>query len=110
MASFSKTLKQGTMYPYRLMKGRLSKAAGTSEQVRPGEGAIVDVNGKKVAVYKDADGKTITLSPACPHLGCMVEWNAAEKAWDCPCHASRFSADGKVMKGPATKDLERLQG
>jgi Rieske Fe-S protein len=108
MASLSKTLEQGAKYPFRLMKGRLSKAAGTAGQLRPGEGAVVNVNGKKAAAYKNADGNIVMLSPVCPHLGCMVGWNAAEKTWDCPCHASRFAADGRAINGPATKDLDRL--
>ncbi len=44
--------------------------------------------------------------PRCSHLGCALEWNRQERCWDCPCHGSRFTADGKVMESPATEDLE----
>lgn len=44
--------------------------------------------------------------PRCPHLGCALRWNAAERSWDCPCHGSRFSADGKLLNNPATDDLK----
>lgn len=39
----------------------------------------------------------------CPHLGCALKWNKAEHSWDCPCHGSRFTEDGKVLDNPANK-------
>ena len=44
--------------------------------------------------------------PRCPHLGCALKWNSQEKSWDCPCHGSRFSGDGKLLDNPATGDLK----
>lgn len=41
----------------------------------------------------------------CPHMGCALRWNAAEQSWDCPCHGSRFAADGTVLDNPASGDL-----
>ncbi|MBR4072362.1 MAG: FAD-dependent oxidoreductase [Clostridia bacterium] len=41
----------------------------------------------------------------CPHLGCALKWNKAEHSWDCPCHGSRFSEDGKLLNNPANGDL-----
>lgn len=37
----------------------------------------------------------------CPHLGCALKWNAAERSWDCPCHGSRFTEEGRVLDNPA---------
>ncbi|MEE1280119.1 MAG: FAD-dependent oxidoreductase [Oscillospiraceae bacterium] len=45
-------------------------------------------------------------SPRCPHLGCALKWNSQEHSWDCPCHGSRFSEQGKLLDNPATGDLE----
>lgn len=40
----------------------------------------------------------------CPHLGCALKWNKAEHTWDCSCHGSRFSSDGKLIENPSQKD------
>ncbi|HWS72174.1 MAG TPA: Rieske 2Fe-2S domain-containing protein [Thermoanaerobaculia bacterium] len=42
-------------------------------------------------------------------MGCDVAWNAAERTWDCPCHGSRYAVDGRVVNGPATEALERVE-
>jgi len=41
-------------------------------------------------------------------MGCLVEWNEAERSWDCPCHGSRFDTDGTVLAGPATHPLDAI--
>lgn len=46
-------------------------------------------------------------APRCPHLGCALKWNAHEHSWDCPCHGSRFTEDGKLIDNPATGGLKR---
>lgn len=74
-------------------------------EVAPGEGKIVRVDGKRLAVFRDDQGALHALSPICPHLGCHVHFNAAEKTWDCPCHGSRFTTDGTVLNGPAVEAL-----
>lgn len=52
------------------------------------------------------DGRTCKVSGVCTHLGGILSWNDAEKSWDCPLHGSRFTADGRILEGPATEDLE----
>lgn len=42
--------------------------------------------------------------PRCPHLGCALKWNPAERSWDCPCHGSRLAENGKVLDNPANGD------
>lgn len=43
-------------------------------------------------------------APRCPHLGCALKWNAAEHSWDCPCHGSRFTREGRLLDNPANGD------
>lgn len=47
-------------------------------------------------------------TPRCPHLGCALKWNPQEHSWDCPCHGSRFTEDGKCIDNPATGDLKDM--
>ena len=77
-----------------------------AEELRPGEGTVVRRGGRLVAVSRGEDGALTSLSAVCTHLGCVVAWNPAERSWDCPCHGSRFAADGTVIQGPAVADLE----
>ena len=72
----------------------------------PGEGAIVG-RVRKTAVFRDDDGTVHELSPVCRHLGCIVDWNPAERTWDCPCHGSRFDKLGTVINGPANRGLDK---
>lgn len=73
--------------------------------LKANEGKVIDQNGENIAVYKDETGKVTALSAVCTHMGCIVDWNNKEKTWDCPCHGSRFDKTGKVINGPAQKDL-----
>lgn len=78
----------------------------TLAELEKGEGGIVKIGDRKVAVHRDKRGQMVALSAKCTHMGCTVRWNSAEKTWDCPCHGSRFSPNGEVVNGPAAKPLE----
>ena len=73
-----------------------------------GQGAIVKVEGDKVAAFKDDEGVLHMLSARCTHMGCTVGWNSDDRTWDCPCHGSRYNASGEVIRGPAVKGLVKL--
>jgi Rieske Fe-S protein len=79
------------------------------DQLAPGEGGIVKVDGDRVAAFRDDDGVVHAVSPICTHLYCQVAFNAAERSWDCPCHGSRYATDGTVIQGPAVNPLERKE-
>ena len=78
------------------------------DEIAKDSGAVIRRGTAQVAVYRDATGSLHEKSAACPHLGCIVAWNPAEKTWDCPCHGSRFGKFGDVISGPANTDLSRI--
>jgi len=94
-------------YPLNLLK-KFRKSNISADIVNVGEGAVVNINGKKVAMYRASNNETINLSAVCTHLGCEVGWNNTDKTWDCPCHGARFKSDGTVKQGPATNSLQKL--
>jgi glycine/D-amino acid oxidase-like deaminating enzyme/nitrite reductase/ring-hydroxylating ferredoxin subunit len=99
-------VRENLDYPYYMMRDRLETAGGTSlDDLKPGEGKILKLDGRKVAAYRDEKGKVFLRSSVCTHMGCIVRWNPADKTWDCPCHGSRFKPDGKVHAGPAESAL-----
>ena len=76
-------------------------------EIRNGEAAIVG-GLTKIAVYRDNEGQYHAYSAVCPHMACVVQWNNDEKSFDCPCHGSRFTCEGKVINGPAKTDLSEV--
>ena len=85
------------------------KDIASADQLHNGEGAIISSGLKKYAVYRDESGELHVFSASCTHLGCVVHWNGDEKTFDCPCHGSRYSNEGKVINGPAVADLKAVQ-
>ena len=80
----------------------------TLSSVNKDEGKIIEINNVKVGVYRDVNGKYYAIKPVCTHLGCELSWNNLDRTWDCPCHGSRFSYEGKSLYDPSIKDLELL--
>lgn len=87
---------------------RLKKEYLELEDIKNNEGGIIEKDGEKIGIYKDDKGNVYAVKPVCTHLGCMLKWNNADKTWDCPCHGSRFSYDGKSLYNPAIKDLKKI--
>jgi cytochrome b6-f complex iron-sulfur subunit len=94
---------------------RLPKAAIVSPPTRAfevvlpgvlGAGEAFVPPGKSVAIFRDDEG-IYAISTICSHLGCVVK--AKPEGFECPCHGSRFKADGAVAKGPAPRPLAWLQ-
>ncbi len=79
------------------------------DQLAPGNGAVIGTGPAKFAVYKKEDSQVVVFSAICPHLGCILQWNGDEKSFDCPCHGSRFTCEGKLTNGPAVTDLKPVE-
>ena len=106
---FTEFVKENADVAYHFVADRFKVHETDSvKRLSPGTGKVVEVDGKKIAAYKDMEGKIHALNPTCTHAGCIVGWNAAETSWDCPCHGARFDIDGKVLTGPATKALQPI--
>jgi glycine/D-amino acid oxidase-like deaminating enzyme/nitrite reductase/ring-hydroxylating ferredoxin subunit len=100
-------LRENKDYPYYMIRDRFAGARSTRALPR-GAGRVVKRDGQQVAVYRDENGGTVMRSAICTHLGCTVDWNEAERTWDCPCHGSRFKPDGSVIAGPAESPLPKI--
>jgi Rieske Fe-S protein len=95
--------KTGGEYAHWLTPGEV----GTAEEIKPGMGAVIRRGSSKLAISRDDTGRPHQCSAVCTHLGCIVSWNSTERTWDCPCHGSRFTSDGKLLNGPALEPLSK---
>ncbi len=97
--------------PVRVKSSLKTMNQGDKEMagIKNNEGKVISSQGEKLAVYKDDHGQLHAVSAVCTHMGCIVGWNNKDKTWDCPCHGSRYNKDGKVIHGPAPKDLPQKE-
>ena len=84
-------------------------AEETIKKIPKENAKIIEIDGRKIGIYKDKTGDLFAIKPVCSHLGCELSWNNLEKTWDCPCHGSRFSYTGKSIYDPSIKDLEQIK-
>lgn len=108
LAQAKRYLAENVDFPAHVIGDRLARGdVRERAEVPKGQGKLVHEGGKMLAVYRDDAGVLHSRSAVCPHLGCHVRWNDAERSWDCPCHGSRFGATGQLRNGPAVSDLAR---
>jgi len=97
-------------YPFYLVRDRLKGADnGTLEEVRPGEGKILAVDGKKVAVYRDPNGKLLFRSPICTHMGCIIRWIIRTKHGIARVTAPDFIRTAPFTPGRTKRRLVKIQ-
>jgi glycine/D-amino acid oxidase-like deaminating enzyme/nitrite reductase/ring-hydroxylating ferredoxin subunit len=107
-SALAEYLRENKDYPVRMISDRMKIEECDPATLAPGTGKVVEHEGERIAAFRDAQGNLTRCSAVCPHLGCIVAWNEAERTWDCPCHGSRFHATGELLAGPAEKGLEPL--
>ena len=100
---FSNMLKQSV---YSLGINRFSDSNFSFDDLKPDTGGVVEFQGEKLGIYKDANGKPFAVIPYCKHLGCELSWNNVDKTWDCPCHGSRYDFQGHLITEPSKEDLD----
>ena len=88
----------------QLLGGKISKEP-EKIVIESGEGKILNIDGEKTGAYRDEEGELYFVNTTCTHMGCELNWNSAERSWDCPCHGSRFTYRGHIIQGPAVKPL-----
>lgn len=107
--SLGKVMKENLNVAKEMIKGKVTSSKTKLEQIGNDEGGIVRHKGKRTGAYRDKGGKLFLFDTTCTHLGCELEYNDAEKTFDCPCHGSRFRHDGNVIEGPALKKLKKVE-
>lgn len=104
VAKFARSQMEGSVGYLKWLKlGDVSDI----EDIKPCSGGVILKNHQYIAAYKDEHNVMHACSAVCTHLGGIVTWNDDEKSWDCRCHGSRFDKFGKVIAGPANKDLSK---
>lgn len=110
IAGFKEFVKENADVAWRFVADRFSAEEISSlNEIENDSGCLADYEGKRIALYKDKTGKVHALNPTCTHAGCIVKWNQTEKSWDCPCHGGRYDVHGKVITGPPTQDLQKIE-
>ncbi|MGL5694280.1 MAG: Rieske 2Fe-2S domain-containing protein, partial [Peptostreptococcaceae bacterium] len=99
-------IKENINVAVEYIGGKLNQ--GSDEMpIEKGEGKIVNIDGKRYGAFRNYDNKLHIVDITCPHLGCELVFNGAEKTWDCPCHASRFDYEGNILEGPTLRPLNK---
>jgi cytochrome b6-f complex iron-sulfur subunit len=110
LTKLSLSLLATTWLPVQRAWAKAKKVAfklAKAEALRKIGGTVtLKLKGRTVLFVRDAEDSVKALDPTCTHQKCTVAWIADKKRIECPCHASAFDLEGKVLAGPATKPLK----
>lgn len=78
------------------------------KDLKQGEGRVIRFKGQKTGIFRDYDDSVTILDISCTHMTTELNFNDAEKTWDCPAHGGRFAIDGTLLEGPPKNCLKIL--
>jgi hypothetical protein len=104
LAGTSTALQSNLEVGFNLTRGWVTPIVATKRPT-PADGGVVGGPPWQLQARSNVDGVEHVVSPVCPHLGGIVNWNDADQSWECPLHGSQFAPDGTLLEGPATHDL-----
>lgn len=104
-SSIGKTITEVFTPVGELIKSKFEKT-NDSDDIKQGEGRVIEYKGQKAGIYRDYNDKVTILDVSCQHMSTELNFNPAEKTWDCPAHGGRYSAeDGNLLEGPPKDPL-----
>jgi glycine/D-amino acid oxidase-like deaminating enzyme len=108
LSGIPKAMQQNLEVGLYLARGWITPVTRIGDRT-PEDGGVVSGPPWSLEGRCVVDGVEHRVSPVCPHLGGVVNWNDADEAWECPLHGSRFATDGTLLEGPATRNLTAAQ-
>jgi glycine/D-amino acid oxidase-like deaminating enzyme/nitrite reductase/ring-hydroxylating ferredoxin subunit len=90
-----------------LIKSKFEKTESV-RNLKCGEGRVIHFDGQKAGIYRNFDDSVTILDISCTHMSTELNFNVAEKSWDCPAHGGRYSTEGKLLEGPPKDSLKVL--
>lgn len=107
-SSLGKTVSEVFGSVGELIKSKFEKTESI-RYLKQGEGRVINFDGQKAGIYRDFDDHVTILDISCTHMTTELNFNDAEKTWDCPAHGGRFAAStGKLLEGPPKDSLQIL--
>lgn len=106
-SSFGTVLSENAAAVGELIKSKF-EGNDTAADLLPGEGRVILYGGQKAGIYRDIDDTVTILDISCTHMTTEVNFNSAEKTWDCPAHGGRYNTDGDLLEGPPKHNLQVL--
>jgi nitrite reductase/ring-hydroxylating ferredoxin subunit len=88
--------------------GTIALTIGTSSPLaNVGGAALVRASGSEILVARTGASSVTAVTAVCTHEACTITGFEGQR-YVCPCHGSRYTTDGAVVNGPATRSLRQF--